>query len=110
MIEADGLEFTESATLDKDVEGDEVVHSRAFVVAAAIAEVAAGTAPVQTGAYKAGIGAEETKRGARVIAKDPKSAWIEFGEPGINVPAKFNLRNAAVALGYDFIKTGHGNA
>jgi len=111
MIELEGPMFEESASLQEDVEKTDVVASSALTAAESIADVARGTARVLTGAYKAGIGAEpwvshRGVHGARVIARDRKSAWEEFGEPGINVAPTFNLRNAAVSLGFEFIKHG----
>jgi hypothetical protein len=71
-----------------------------------IADVARGTAPVQSGAYVDGIEVQETKSGARVFASDYKSAWIEFGVPSQGQPAHFNLRKAAESAGYEFKKRG----
>lgn len=76
-------------------------------IADAIAERAREMAPEETGAYKAGIIVQETKHGARVVATDFKSAWIEFGDPPANQPARFILRNAVVSLGLHFKKSGH---
>ena len=71
-----------------------------------IADIARGTAPVETGEYVDGIQVQETKSGARVFASDYKSAWIEFGVPSQGQPAHFNLRKAAEAAGYKFRKSG----
>jgi hypothetical protein len=73
-------------------------------VAEKIAEQARATAPVLTGAYRDGITAERTPFGARVIASDEKSSWIEFGRPNHDVPAQFILRRAVDALGLKFKK------
>jgi hypothetical protein len=76
----------------------------ALKVAKAIAEVARSNAPHESGDYAAGIRAEKTKGGARVIAADYKSAWIEFGVPSRGIPAQFNLRRAVDAVGLKFRK------
>jgi hypothetical protein len=75
-------------------------------VAEAIAAAARADAPVVTGAYAAGISAEKTPHGARVIASDNKSSWIEFGIPSQNQPPQFILRRAVDSLGLKF-KKGH---
>lgn len=74
--------------------------------AQAIAEIARATGPVASGDYVAGISAQKTKRGARVIASDYKSAWIEFGVPSRGIPAQFVLRRAVDAAGLKFKKHG----
>lgn len=65
-----------------------------------IADVAKANAPVDTGAYQKGIGAELRPGGAAVVTKDQKSSWIEFGIPGRGIPARWTLRNAAEQAGY----------
>ena len=80
------------------------VRSAAMSAARKIASIAQGTAPHDSGDYAAGISAEETPHGARVVASDPKSAFIEFGVPGRNQPARWILRNAAVSAGLKFTK------
>lgn len=52
--------------------------------ARAVADKAREIAPVDTGAYRASIRAEPVTsrrrtRYARVVADDPKAAWVEFG-------------------------------
>ena len=76
-------------------------------IAESIAERAKETAPEESGDYKAGIIVQDTKTGARVIATDYKSAWIEFGAPNRNEPAQFILRKAAQSLGLKFKKQNH---
>ena len=75
-------------------------------VAEKIAAAARANAPVVTGAYAAGISAAKTPHGARVVASDEKSSWVEFGIPSQNQPAQFNLRRAVDSLGLKF-KKGH---
>ncbi|MFF1633971.1 hypothetical protein [Leifsonia sp. NPDC058248] len=79
----------------------EVIAS-AEPIARKIAEIARSTAPFESGDYQDGIEVQTTKHGARVLASDPKSAWIEFGVPSRGIPAKWNLRRAAEALGLKF--------
>ena len=73
-------------------------------IAEQIAAAARANAPVLSGSYKAGISAMKTPHGARVIASDEKSSWVEFGIPSQNQPAQFNLRRAVDATGYKFKK------
>lgn len=97
-----------------DIDGDLDARVGAMVaksgqlvgIAEAIAAAARASAPEESGAYRAGIIVQETKHGARVVATDFKSAWIEFGDPPANQPARFILRNAVVSLGLKF-KKGH---
>lgn len=98
--------FDMDPDIESKVEKDAEVVGMAMDVAEAIAAHARSTAPVGTGAYEGGIHAEKTAKGARVFSSDPKSAWIEFGAPSRGLPAHFNLRTAAKALGYKF-KKGH---
>lgn len=93
-----------NTNIDDQVAHLPVIEDAALDVARKIAEQARSTAPVLTGAYQAGIIVEVYKTGARVVASDQKSAWIEFGIPSNNVPAQFNLRSAATSLGYKFKK------
>lgn len=81
------------------VKGDDCLE-----VARKIAEAARGIAPVALGNYRDGIKAERTGRGARVIASDQKSSWVEFGIPSHNQPAQFVLRRAVDSLGLTFRK------
>ncbi len=76
----------------------------ALPVAEKVAEVARALAPVESGLYRDGIKAERTGRGARVIASDEKSSWVEFGIPSHNQPAQFVLRRAVDACGLKFVK------
>ena len=76
-------------------------------VAEKIAAAARANAPVLSGAYRDGISAAKTPHGARVVASDEKSSWVEFGIPSQGQPATFNLRRAVDATGYKF-KKGHG--
>ena len=75
-------------------------------VAEKIAAAARANAPVLSGAYRDGISAAKTPHGARVVASDEKSSWVEFGIPSQNQPAQFNLRRAVDSLGLKF-KKGH---
>lgn len=77
------------------------VKAEAYYTAEQIASAARATAPVgPTGHYAAGIQAQTTLLGARVVALAPESAWVEFGVPFYNIPATWHLRRTAVALGY----------
>ena len=76
-----------------------------------IAAQARSTAPVavnpgvgEPGDYRNGIVAERTYAGARVIAQDAKSAWVEFGIPSKNIPPQFILRRAAEYEGFNLVK------
>lgn len=80
------------------------IDTSAREAAEKIAAMAQDMAPVVSGDYKAGIIVQKTKSGYRVFASDPKSAWIEFGVPSDNEPAKFVLRRATEAAGYSFAK------
>lgn len=90
--------------LDLRLKDNKALKAAALEAANKIADIARETAPVETGDYRDGIIVQATPRGARVLASSNKSAWIEFGVPANNEPAKFNLRNAAKAAGYDFEK------
>ena len=100
----------ESVDLDPDL--DEKVNSMIaeggapLEVAEKIAAAARANAPVVSGAYRDGISAQKTPHGARVIASDNKSSWIEFGIPSQNQPPQFILRRAVDCLGLKF-KKGH---
>ena len=101
----------ESVDLDPDL--DEKLNKmiaeggKPLEIAEAIAAAARADAPVVSGAYAAGITAAKTPHGARVIASDNKSRWIEFGIPSQNQPPQFILRRAVDSLGLKF-KKGHG--
>lgn len=69
-----------------------------------IADQAKSLAPVDTGAYRDGIIVEKTGAGARVVATDQKSHWVEFGRPNHNVEGQFVLRQAVDALGLVWVK------
>lgn len=88
--------------LDNEVGHLTEVQTEAKEAAEKIARVARETAPVQDGDYRDGIVTQQTRTGYRVVATDQKSAWIEFGIPSRNVPAKFNLRRAVESAGYRF--------
>ena len=102
------LRDQESISLDPDL--DEKVKDliakgeKPLEIAEAIAAAARADAPVVTGAYAAGISAHKTPHGARVIASDNKSSWIEFGIPSQNQPPQFILRRAVDSLGLKFSK------
>jgi hypothetical protein len=95
-------------TLDQDIEkkvADLVIQGDAsIVVALKIVDAARSLAPVESGDYRAGIKAQRTKGGARVLSTDFKSTWIEFGAPSRNLPARWILRSAAESLGLTFKK------
>ena len=92
-------------------ETDEV-QSATKSAADSIAARARTTAPVDTGAYRAGIVVERSSRQMKngqsnayvVLATDPKSAFIEFAHN--NREGSWNLRTAAESLGLQFVKKG----
>ena len=90
--------------LDEKVGHLPEVKTASMETARKVAQIARENAPRETGAYADGILVQETKSGARVFASDPKSAWIEFGVPGRNQPARWVLRRAAEAAGLKFVK------
>ena len=67
-----------------------------------IAAAARSLAPVDSGDYQSKIKVERFKGGARVLASDYKSSWIEFGGGGN--PAQFVLRRAVDSVGLKFKK------
>ena len=101
----------ESVDLDPDL--DEKLNKmiaeggKPLEIAEAIASAARADAPVVEGLYRDGISAKKTPHGARVIASDNKSSWIEFGIPSQNQPPQFILRRAVDSLGLKFWKGGH---
>ena len=107
----------ESINLDLDLddkvnkmiaEGDKPLEVAEKIAAAARANAPVGNPATDpnSGKYAAGISAMRTPHGARVVASDNKSSWVEFGIPSQNQPAQFNLRRAVDATGYKF-KKGH---
>lgn len=100
----DDIRIAIDPNLDQKVHEMPEIQVAATDVAERIATVARSTAPVQTGRYAAGIQVEDFKGGARVIATDQKSSWIEFGVPSQGQPARWTLRNAAASLGLKFRK------
>ena len=92
----------EAALLESVIQG-----GVAMEIATAIAAEARATAPVVTGNYRDGIVVQATKHGARVLASDQKSTWVEFGIPSRGVAPQFVLRNAAESLGYKFKKSSN---
>lgn len=90
--------------LDEKVAHMPEVKTASLDTARKVAALARSRAPKETGTYADGIVVQETKGGARVFAADQKSAWIEFGVPGRNQPARWVLRSAAEALGLKFTK------
>lgn len=102
--------MVDEVTVDLDPELDAKVarmpevKTSSMEAARQIASVARDMAPRVTGAYASGIVVQETKGGARVLASDQKSAWIEFGVPGRGQPARWVLRRAAEACGMKFVK------
>jgi hypothetical protein len=81
-------------------EGDGPVTMALKIVAAAQSLAPLGN----TGLYRDGIHAKKTPHGARVLASDNKSSWVEFGIPSHNQPAQFVLRRAAESVGLRFTK------
>ena len=92
--------------LDEKLKGMIAEGGKPLEIAQAIAAAARADAPVVSGAYAAGISAMKTPHGARVLASDNKSSWIEFGIPSQNQPPQFILRRAVDSLGLKF-KKGH---
>jgi hypothetical protein len=90
--------------LEKELHTFPAVTASTDEVAEAIAERARSLAPVESGAYSAGIVAQKSspKGVARVAATDPKSSWIEFGNA--HQPAQFVMRSAVESLGLSFKK------
>jgi hypothetical protein len=84
------------------------VESAAKEVADAIAARAKEMAPVDSGNYQTGISSEPSNKKNsgvwRVISRDQKSSWIEFGTS--TRPGEFVIRSAAESLGYKFKKKG----
>jgi len=101
----------ESVDLDPDLDAklaDMIAKGdKPLEIAEMIASAARADAPVVSGLYAAGISAMKTPHGARVVASDNKSSWIEFGIPSQNQPPQFILRRAVDSLGLKFSK-GHG--
>ena len=92
--------------LDEKVKDMIAKGEKPLEIAEAIARAARADAPVASGAYRDGISAMKTPHGARVIASDNKSSWIEFGIPSQNQPPQFVLRRAVDSLGLKFKKGG----
>ena len=92
--------------LDEKVRHLPEVKTASMEQARKVAQIARENAPRESGTYADGIVVQETKGGARVFASDQKSAWIEFGVPGRNQPARWILRRAAESAGLKFVKRG----
>lgn len=112
---ADEFTFEPNPNIDEELGNADlpVIKTSSKEVAEDIARVARQLAPSgpsnsgsEPGAYVDGIVVQETKTGARVLASDYKSAWIEFGVPSQGQPARFVLRRAVEAAGYKFRKRG----
>lgn len=103
---ADDFKVDIDGDVDERVSGMVEVTDTAFEVATKVADIARSTAPVDSGDYAAGIIVQKHRSGARVLAQDPNSAHVEFGVPGRNQPATWNLREAAEAAGLKFKKRG----
>lgn len=101
---ADDVKVDLIPDLDVQVTRLTEVRTVSMDIARAVANVARSLAPKETGTYASGIVVQETKTGARVLASDQKSSWIEFGVPGRNQPARWVLRRAAESLGLKFAK------
>jgi len=97
-----------TVSVDPDLERNLLVHvdvkEAAMEAANKIAERARSLAPVVTGQYAAGIVTQETPHGARVLASDQKSHWVEFGIPSHGQAAQFVLRRAVELAGFKFHK------
>ncbi len=100
----DGVDLDLDPDLDRKVQHLPTIRAKTRAAAEKVAEIARSTAPVDTGRYVEGIDVDETGSGYRVISHDQKSAWIEFGVPARNQPARWVLRNAAIAAGLKFRK------
>lgn len=97
--------FEVEVLLEEKLRKMPMLQTKCVEAATAIAERARETAPVVSGAYRAGIMVQPFRGGARVLAVDLKSCWIEFGIPSKGVRPQFILRNAAQALGFTFKKS-----
>ena len=106
-IETPSIDIREG--LDSDVLMLVVAGDTALQMAEKVRDLAKAIAPVVTGRYRDGIKAEKTTLGARVIATDNKSTWIEFGIPSRNHEAQFVLRRAAEAVGLKFVRRKNGS-
>ena len=95
--------------LDADVLNVVAKGDTTLVMAEKVAALARAIAPVNTGQYRDGIVAQKTIGGARVLASDQKSTWIEFGIPSRNHEAHFVLRRAAEAVGLKFRRKKDGS-
>ena len=95
--------------LDADVLNVVAKGDTTLVMAEKVAALARAIAPVSTGRYRDGIVAQKTIGGARVLASDQKSTWIEFGIPSRNHEAHFVLRRAAEAVGLKFRRKKDGS-
>lgn len=93
--------------LEKELHKFPAVTAGSRAVAVAIADRAREMAPVQSGAYQAGIIVDppNSKGVARVHSTDNKSSWIEFGTS--TQPGQFVIRNAVESLGYKFKTRGN---
>lgn len=78
------------------------VKEACFQAATAIAAVARSNAPVASGAYRASIGVEATRHGARVVADCPEASFVEFGVPHHGIPGRYVFHQAAASLGFKF--------
>ena len=100
----------ESVDLDPDLDeklADMIAKGdKPLEIAEMIAAAARADAPVESGLYRDGISAHKTPHGARVVASDNKSSWVEFGIPSQNQPPQFILRRAVDSLGLKFKKGG----
>ena len=96
------------ANLEQELHKLPSVETKVQATAEAIAARAREFAPVDTGKYKAGITVQKTnKRGSgiwRVLAKDQKSFWVEFGVPSRGIIGQFVFRQAAESLGLTWAK------
>lgn len=92
--------------LEKKLHTFPAVTAGSRLTAVAIADAARASAPVQSGAYAAGIVVDppSPKGVARVHATDPKSSWVEFGTS--TQEGHFTIRTAAESLGLKFVKRG----
>jgi len=101
------ISFTPNPLLEKELHMFPHVQVSVKDAAEAIATRAREMAPVDSGAYAAGIivNRANTQGGVwRVAATDQKSSWIEFGT-FVQAP-RFIMRQAVQSLGLHFKKSG----
>lgn len=104
---SDDIKIDLNPNLEQMISQMPEVGQRTEALTKAIASTARTNAPVETGAYQAGIRVEKSskpKSGAwRVFAADWKSSIIEFGNPNQGRKGYFNIRRAAEQTGATFL-------